>query len=109
MTKEEFKELQLQQQQSGKPLTSYLQEVGVGYSTWHYWRKKFEREDKPCEMAPISFSSPEPPTSTSLFDSVVPSGATLLFPNGLRAHFGSGTEQVLTDLLNKSLAGNVLP
>ena len=39
----------------------------------------------------------------------VPSGATLLFPNGLRAYFGSGTEGVLLELLNKSLSAHVLP
>jgi len=32
-----------------------------------------------------------------------------LFPNGLRAHFGSGTEDVLRDLLDKSLVSHVLP
>ncbi len=36
-------------------------------------------------------------------------GATLLFPNGLHAHFGSGTEELLRDLLNKSLMNHVLP
>ena len=57
-------------------------------------------------MPPISFtvrqSSPE-------FTGVVPSGATLLFPNGLRAHFGSGTEDMLMELLDKSLGSHVLP
>ena len=57
MTKEEFEELQLDIQKSGKPLMSYLHD----------------------------------------------------FPNGLRAHFGSGTEGVLLELLNKSLSAHVLP
>ncbi len=30
-------------------------------------------------------------------------------PNGIRAHFGSGTEDVLRELLDKSLMSHVLP
>ena len=44
-----------------------------------------------------------------MFTGAMPSGATLLFPNGLRAHFGSGTESVLMELLTKSLVAHVLP
>ncbi|MBR1801456.1 MAG: hypothetical protein IJ767_08230 [Bacteroidaceae bacterium] len=102
MTKEEFEELQLDLQKSGKPLMSYLHDAGVNYSTYTYWRRKLERASKPQpEIAPISFlQSPAPP---GFFTGDVPCGATLLFPNGLRAHFGSGTEDVLRELLDKSL------
>ena len=31
-------------------------------------------------------------------------GVVLAFPNGLRAHFGRGSEHVLMELLNKSLS-----
>ena len=48
-------------------------------------------------------------TIDPVFTGSMPSGATLLFPNGLRAHFGSGTESVLLELLNKSLPAHVLP
>ena len=106
MTKEEFEALQLDLQQSGKSLKSYLQDAGVCYSTNNYWRKKCASELKPQgELAPISFTRPVDPG----FTGTVPSGATLLFPNGLRAHFGSGTEGVLIELLNKSLDSHVLP
>ena len=88
MTKEEFKDLQLDMQQSGMSVTKYLQHVGINYN-----------------LAPISFTQHADP----VFSSAVPSGATLLFPNGLRAHFGSGTEGVLLELLNKSLSTHVLP
>ena len=84
MTKEEFEVLQLDLQHSGKSVKDYLQESGVNYSTYNYWRKK-------------------------LLAGAMPSGATLLFPNGLRAHFGSGTESVLMELLTKSLVAHVLP
>ncbi|WP_165157676.1 hypothetical protein [Parabacteroides sp. ZJ-118] len=40
MNRLEFEELELQVQQSGLPLKSCLQQVGVSYSTYHYWRKK---------------------------------------------------------------------
>ena len=106
MTKEEFEVLQLDLQQSGKSVKDYLYDAGVNYSTYNYWRKKMtEKDSSKPELAPISFTQP----SDSVFSGVVPSGATLLFPNGLRAHFGSGTENILLELLNKSLPAHVLP
>ena len=106
MTKEEFKDLQLDLQQSGMSVTKYLQHVGINYNTYSYWRKKLKESDssKP-ELAPISFTQHAGP----VFSGSVPTGATLLFPNGLRAHFGSGTESVLMELLTKSLTDHVLP
>ena len=106
MSKEEFEVLQSDLQKSGKPLMSYLHDAGINYSTYTYWRRKLERDSKPQpEIAPISFRS----SADSVFTGSVPSGATLLFPNGLRAHFGSGTEDVLRELLDKSLVSHVLP
>ena len=106
MTKEEFEVLQLDLQQSGKSVKDYLHDAGINYSTYNYWRKKMtEKDSSKPELAPISFTQPSDP----VFSGAVPSGATLLFPNGLRAHFGSGTESVLLELLNKSLSAHVLP
>ena len=106
MTKEEFKDLQLALQQSGMSVTKYLQHVGINYNTYNYWRKKLKEKDSlEPELAPISFTQSADP----VFTGSMPSGATLLFPNGLRAHFGSGTESVLLELLNKSLSAHVLP
>ena len=106
MTIEEFKDLQLNLQQSGMSVTKYLQHVGINYNTYNYWRKKLKESDSPKpELAPISFTQSADP----VFSGSVPAGATLLFPNGLRAHFGSGTESVLLELLNKSLSAHVLP
>ena len=97
MTKEEFEVLQLDLQQSGKSVKDY---------TYNYWRKKLLAKDNPKpELAPISFTQHADP----VFSGSVPTGATLLFPNGLRAHFGSGTESVLMELLTKSLTDHVLP
>ena len=106
MTKEEFEVLQLDMQQSGKSVKDYLQEAGVNYSTYNYWRKKLLAKDNPKpQLAPISFTQ----HADSVFSGPIPTGATLLFPNGLRAHFGSGTEDVLRELLDKSLVSHVLP
>ena len=109
MTKEEFLQLQSDHHQSGLSLKSYLKQIGTGYSTYNYWRKKYSSaEGQPHELAPISFRHSSP-SSGSVFSGDVPGGATLLFPNGLRVHFGSGTEDVLRELLDKSLVSHVLP
>ena len=106
MTKEEFEVLQLNLQQSSKSVKDSLHDAGVNYSTYNYWRKKLLiKEDPKLGLAPISLTKHADP----VFSSSVPSGATLLFPNGLRAHFGSGTESVLMELLTKSLVDHVLP
>ena len=57
MNRLEFEELELQVQQSGLPLKSYLQQIGVSYSTYHYWRRKcsVDRNSVKQELAPISF------------------------------------------------------
>lgn len=44
MNRSKFGELELQIQQSDLPLKLYLQQVGVSYSTYHYWRKKCAAE-----------------------------------------------------------------
>ena len=105
MNKSEFEELELQVRQSGLPLRLYLQQVGVSYSTYHYWRKKCaaEKDSLKQELAPISFKQP---TAALTLGEQVPQGVTLLFPNGLRAHFGSGSEKLLMELLTHSLEGS---
>lgn len=104
MNRSEFEELEMQLQQSGLPLKSYLQQVGVSYSTYHYWRKKcaVEKDGPKQELAPISFK--QPAVELALGEQV-PQGVALLFPNGLRAHFGSGSEKLLMELLTHSLEG----
>ena len=108
MTQEEFIELQSDHQRSGLSLKLYLQKIGTGYSTYNYWRKKYCSSEEPShDLAPISFSQSSPSSSSLVGD--LPSGVSLLFPNGLRAHFGSGAEGILRDLLDKSLSAHVLP
>ncbi len=108
MTKEEFLQLQSDYQASGLSLKLYLKQIGTGYSTYNYWRKKYCSPEEPMrDLAPISFCQGGPSSNT--FTGDVPGGATLLFPNGLRAHFGAGSEDVLRELLDKSLVSHVLP
>lgn len=110
MTKEEFVLLQHQYQQSGKSLKEFLRDADICYSTYNYWNKKCKSEAAPHELAPIVFTEPKECTSmTPSFTGDIPSGATLLFPNGLRAHFGTGTEGMLMEVLMKSISGHVLP
>lgn len=102
MNRLEFEELELQLQQSRLPLKLYLQQIGVSYSTYHYWRKKcsVEKSSVKQELAPISFK--QAATESSLEEQAL-HGVALLFPNGLRAHFGNGSEEILIELLTKSL------
>ena len=71
---------------------------------------KYLSDEEPHGLAPISFRGEASHSTEGLsFPKDIPSGATLLFPNGLRAHFGSGTERMLMELLEKSLVSHVLP
>ena len=110
MNKEEFVLLQQQYQQSGKSLKEFLKDAGICYSKYNYWNKKCKSDDTPHELAPIMFTESKghlPPVPS--FTGELPSGATLLFPNGLKAHFGTGTEGLLMEVLTQSLVGHVLP
>ena len=104
MNRSEFEELESRVQQSGLPLRLYLRQIGVSYSTYHYWRKKCaaEKGSLKQELAPISFKQP---TAELTMGEQVPQGVSLLFPNGLRAHFGCGSEKLLMELLTHSLEG----
>ena len=107
MTKQEFLELQYEVSVCDKTLKDFLHEKGICYSTYHYWHKKWT-ETEPLPMAPISIKEPQSSFTTSdTFEKVSPSGVTLAFPNGLRAHFGKGSENILLELFCKSL-GDVL-
>ena len=93
-----FEELEFQKQQSGLSTKSYLQQAGVSYSTYRYWYKKcatdkagFQQRD----LTPISIKRSTP--GLPLKD-VEPQGVTLLFPNGLRAYFNSGSENLLKEV-----------
>ena len=108
MTHDEFVDLQLAHQSSGLTLKSYLKQIGTSYSTYNYWRKKFCSSDDPVrDLAPINIRHGL--SSASMQSGDMPSGVSLLFPNCLRAHFGASSEDVLMELLDKSLSSHVLP
>ena len=102
MNRSKFEELELQVQQSDLPLKLYLQQAGVSYSTYHYWRRKcsVDRTSVKQELAPISFKQSAMESSP---EEQVPPGVAVLFPNGLRAHFGNGSEEMLMELFTRSL------
>lgn len=105
MNRSEFKELESQFQQSGLSLKSYLEQAGVSYATYYYWHKKCSGV-KDCakeDLAPISLKQSTPGL---YLEERVPQGVSLLFPNGLRAHFGNGSEKVLIEVLTQSLRGD---
>ena len=107
MTKTEFKDLQMRAARSGMTLKSFLQAEGVAYYTYNYWCRKTKVESEVQPIAPISIRSEsrEMPRSGT---GIGVSGGMLAFPNGVRAHFGEGSEGVLMEVLEKSM-GHVLP
>lgn len=109
MTEKEFEELQRKFASSGKTLKSFLKATGVAYSTYNYWSRKIKSESEPKPIAPITLYHGQPACGEepSMDMGGIP-GVTLAFPNGVRAHFGSGSERVLIDVLTKSM-GHVLP
>lgn len=110
MTKSEFQELQNRAASSGKTLKDFLRTEGVAYSTYNYWSRKVKSEGEPMPIAPISIRSSSGPFPESVSMSAVElPGVTLAFPNGVRAHFGRGSEGVLMEVLSQSMSGHVLP
>lgn len=109
MTKQEFDELQLKVAESEQPLKTILPMLGIAYSTYNYWRKKFTRTETPVEIAPIVVKSTPDNSPSPSMDMVELPGVTLAMPNGVRAHFGRGSESVLMEVLRQSMSCHVLP
>ncbi len=109
MTKLEFEKLQLRHKASGMKLKPFLQSEGVAYSSYNYWSRKIKEESAALPIAPIEIRHTAQgfPQETTLSEVDV-AGVTMAFTNGVRAHFGSGSERVLMDVLCKSM-GHVLP
>ena len=99
MTKEAFLGIQSEVLSGGKQLKSILAAHGVPYSTYNYWRNKITSNDGNLPIAPISIKDADVAGSYSTFENVDATGIVLAFPNGLRVHFGHGSEHVLMELL----------
>lgn len=110
MTKSEFQELQVRAASCGTTLKEFLRGEGVAYSTYNYWSKKLKSEGESMPMAPISIRQPSGAMQEAVsMTGVELPGVTLAFPNGVRAHFGRGSESVLMEVLTQSMSGHVLP
>ena len=103
MTREEFEALRNRVKASGQTLKSVLKTEGIAYSTYNYWLRKTRAEQESRPMAPITIREAEGATPENMLSGLGMPGVTLAFPNGLRAHFGQGSERVLMELLNRSL------
>ena len=103
MTREEFEALRDRVKESGRTLKSVLKAEGIAYSTYNYWLRKTRTEQAPHPMAPITIRAPRNVMSENMLAGVGLPGVTLAFPNGLKAHFGQGSEPVLMEVLNRSL------
>ena len=110
MIKEEFIALQQQQHlERDRSLKKFLIDVGISYSNHNTWNKKFNQAETSHKFAPIKFTTASVKVSSVLpLIGDVPSGVTLLFPNGLKVYFGAGIEDVFTELLNLNLSCYVL-
>lgn len=111
MTRQEFLDLQQELTSTGKMIKVFLREKGIKYSTYAYWRRRVESEKSPMPIAPITIREQTHgcQSSETEFNGVDIPGVTLAFPNGLRAHFGRGSESVLMKLFDRSLENHVLP
>ena len=104
MTKEEFKLLQQRQKESGKSVKAFLKDEGIWFTRYYYWKKKYSQPKMETGLAPIEIHNN--PESHSVILETMPGeigGVSLVFSNGLRAHFGRGSEKVLMEVLRKSL------
>ena len=109
MTREEFEALKNRVKTSGQTLKSVLKAEGIAYSTYNYWLRKTRDEREPHPMAPITIREAQGVNAGNTLAGVGLPGVTLAFPNGLKAHFGQGSERVLMEVLNRSLdRGHVL-
>ena len=88
MTKEEFLQLQELQRNSGLPLMKYLDQVGLKYSTYTYWKRKFRFS--PSADDDVPFAQVSLRTSSDATLPVHTGNITLQFPNGVRVCLESG-------------------
>ena len=104
MTKEEFEELKREQKESGKSIKAYLGDKGICLTSYYYWKKKYSGPKMETCLVPIEIHNDTESHCVSL--DTMPreiGGVSLAFPNGLRAHFGRDSEEVLMEVLRKSL------
>ena len=85
-------------------LKDFLRTEGVSYTTYNYWSKKMRSESTTYPVAPITLRQQTGTRTGGLhMQSVELPGVTLAFPNGVKAHFGRGSEKVLMEVLSQSM------
>ncbi|MCH5242151.1 MAG: hypothetical protein J1F67_06975 [Muribaculaceae bacterium] len=104
MTKEEFEELKRELKESGKSIKTFLADKGICFTSYYYWKKKYGHPKPEAGLIPIEIHTASDSRRVNL--GTHPGdfgGVSVAFPNGLRAHFGRGSENVLMEVLRKSL------
>lgn len=107
MTKDDFLQLQELQRNSGLTLMKYLQEIGLSYSTYNYWNRKFRSLDSDESDVPFAQVSLLPSVET-----VSPGHAgriNLCFPNGVHVFLDAGMEESASRLITSYPYSHVLP
>ena len=107
MTKDEFLELQVKQRESGVSLMKYLREVGLSYSTYTYWNRKFRTLKSDALETP--FAQVTLQRSTAVAFPSCSGHITLQFPNGVHVRLDSGMEESALRLITSYPYGHVLP
>lgn len=107
MTKDEFLELQVKQRESGVSLMKYLREVGLSYSTYTYWNRKFRTLESDALETP--FAQVTLQRSTAVAFPSCSGYITLQFPNGVHVRLDSGMEDSALRLITSYPYGHVLP
>ena len=104
MTKEEFEVLKREQKESGKSIRSFLAGRGICLTSYYYWKKKFDHPKPEVGLVPVEIHNEGNGDSAGIgIRQGENGGVSLAFPNGLRAHFGRGSEKVLMEVLRKSM------
>ena len=104
MTKEEFELLRKRQKESGKSVKAFFKDEGIWFTRYYYWKKKYCQPKIDAGLVPIEIHNNPESHSVSLEGMRGEiGGVSLAFPNGLRAHFGRGSEKVLMEVIRKSL------
>ena len=103
MTKEEFLQLESTIKCSGKSIKSYCREQSISYSTYNYWRKKYQLSATVGQLAPVRFSRPSVGVET-----VGTSGVVIQLPTGVQIEFAQSNDAVALQVLTGMCSSYVL-
>lgn len=107
MTKDDFLQLQELQRESGVPLMKYLKQIGLNYSTYTYWKRKFRSLESEESNVPFAQITLQPDTTVALPTCI--GHITLRFPNGVHVCLDAGMEESASRLITSYPYCHVLP